>query len=189
MIDLIKIAISILPVFFFLAALIFLDSYKLVRLRSIVQTIFVGGLVGVVCFFVTSWVLKRFDWDFDFYANYISPVLEESLKVGYLIVLMKKGKVGFMVDGAIYGFAIGAGFAAIENIDYLIALQNSNLFLWIIRGFGTAVMHGGTTCIFAILAKSLSERASKVKLHYFLSVLYLKQFFFFLLIWLIQKLI
>ena len=168
MIEFVKVIVSISPVFIFLAALVFLDSYKLVRLPSIVKTICVGGLVGVVCFFITSWVLKRFDWDFDFYSNFISPVLEESLKAAYLIYLMKKGKVGFMVDGAIYGFAIGAGFAAIENIDYLIALRDSNLFLWIIRGFGTAVMHGGTMCILAILSKSISERRSSEKWRYFL---------------------
>ena len=164
----IKILVSITPVFLFLACLVYFDSYKLVRLRSIVQAILVGGLVGVVCYFLNTSILGRFDWNLAFYTRTISPVLEELIKGAYLVFLMKRKKIGFMVDGAIYGFAIGAGFAAIENIDYLIAIQSSNLFLWILRGFGTAVMHGGTTCIFAILSKSLSERTLKVKLHYFL---------------------
>lgn len=168
MIEFIKIFISIAPVFLFLTALVFLDSYKLVRLRSIVQTILIGGLVGIVCFLVTAWILRRFQWDLDFYSRYISPILEESLKASYLVYLMKKKKIGFMVDGAIFGFAVGAGFAAVENIDYLISLRDSDLFLWIIRGFGTAVMHGGTTCVFAILSKSFSERHPSEKFLHFL---------------------
>jgi len=167
-IDLIKIIISIAPVFIFLATLVIFDSYKLVRLRSIVQAILIGGLAGVACFFITTLILGRLDWNLDFYTRTISPVLEESAKAVYLVLLMRMKKIGFMVDGAIYGFAIGAGFASIENIDYLVSLQSSNLFLWIIRGFGTAVMHGGTTCMMAILVKSFSERQPKVRLYHFL---------------------
>jgi hypothetical protein len=76
-----------------------------------------------------------------------------------------------MVDAAIYGFAIGAGFAFVENIYYLQALQDANLFIWIIRGFGTAVMHGGTTALFGIIAKNLAERRASEKIHFFLPAL------------------
>jgi hypothetical protein len=65
-----------------------------------------------------------------------------------------------MIDSAIYGFAIGTGFALFENVYYLLSLQNSNLFLWIIRGFGTAIMHGGATAIFGIILMTLSNRAA-----------------------------
>jgi protease PrsW len=68
-----------------------------------------------------------------------------------------------MVDALIYGFAVGAGFALIENLYYLNAVGTPNIFLWIIRGFGTAVMHGGTTAILAILSKSFYDRADEVK--------------------------
>jgi hypothetical protein len=40
--------------------------------------------------------------------------------------------------------------------------------LWIIRGFGTAVMHGGTTAIFAIISKNIFDRSDKIKLLSFL---------------------
>jgi hypothetical protein len=38
------------------------------------------------------------------------------------------------------------------------ALDNPEILLWIIRGFGTAIMHGGTMAIFGIVAKNLSDR-------------------------------
>lgn len=168
MIGITKVLVSLAPVLIFLALLVFFDSYKLVSLRSIITTIVIGGLSGVICFFITTWILRQFEIELTVYSRSISPVLEEVIKGSYLIFLMKKNKIGFMVDAAICGFAIGAGFAVVENIDYLIHLQTSNLFLWIIRGFGTAVMHGGTVCIMGIAAKSISERSPSIKLYHFL---------------------
>lgn len=67
-----------------------------------------------------------------------------------------------MIDGAIYGFAIGASFATAENIFYLsqFTYDGGNLMIWITRGFGTAVMHGGTTAIFGIICMSALNRRS-----------------------------
>jgi protease PrsW len=42
-------------------------------------------------------------------------------------------------------------------------LETQNIFLWIIRGFGTAVMHGGTTAIFSILSKGFYDRADEIQ--------------------------
>ena len=79
--------------------------------------------------------------------------------------MISKKKIGFMVDAVIYGFAIGAGFSFVENIYYLSVVDSSSIFLWIIRGFGTAVMHGGTTAIFAILTKNIFDRSDKISLY------------------------
>jgi hypothetical protein len=82
--------------------------------------------------------------------------------------MINKKKIGFMVDALIYGFAIGAGFAFLENIYYLSVVESSNIFLWIIRGFGTAVMHGGTITIFSILTKNIYDRSDKNKIKNYL---------------------
>lgn len=91
----------------------------------------------------------------------VAPVIEELLKGALIIVLIRGGRVGFLVDATIQGFAIGAGFALVENLYYLGALPDSSLGLWLIRGFGTAIMHGGTTAIFAIFSKGLTQSLSK----------------------------
>jgi RsiW-degrading membrane proteinase PrsW (M82 family) len=166
--EFIKVAVSLLPVFIFLAALIFLDSYKLVKFRSVLQTIGVGCVVALVCFFFNGWLSKLLSVEFKLFTRYVAPVTEELLKAVFLIYLMKAKKVGFMVDAAIYGFAIGAGFSFIENVFYLRAIEDPNILIWIIRGFGTAVMHGGATAIFGIISKNLSERKSSEGLLIFL---------------------
>ena len=74
------------------------------------------------------------------------------------MVLLRRGRVGFLVDAAILGFAVGAGFALVENVEYLRALSERELGLWLVRGLGTAILHGATTAIVAILAKGLGDR-------------------------------
>jgi RsiW-degrading membrane proteinase PrsW (M82 family) len=158
---LIKIALSFFPVLIFLIALVSLDSYKLVRLSSVIRTILIGGFIAIVAYFLNTWLSPLFADTISSYTRYVSPVIEETLKAIFIVYLIQANKVGFLVDSAIYGFAVGAGFAVIENIYYLQSLHQSNLLIWLIRGCGTAVMHGGTTAIFAILFKSMTERYHK----------------------------
>jgi hypothetical protein len=74
-----------------------------------------------------------------------------------------------MVDAAIYGFAVGAGFAFVENIYYLQSVgKEASLLVWIIRGFGTAVMHGGTMAIFAVISKNFADAKGSESFRIFL---------------------
>jgi RsiW-degrading membrane proteinase PrsW (M82 family) len=156
------------PVVMFLAALIFLDSYKLVTRRSILITIGVGSLAALIAMLVNQFVLSRELIDEVIYIRYGAPLVEEVVKAAYVIYLVRSRKVGFMVDAAIYGFAVGSGFALAENVYYLQSLQDINPMVWLIRGFGTAIMHGGTTAIFALISKSSSDVHVTVKLSAFL---------------------
>ena len=173
----IRIAISLLPVFAFLTVLIYLDSFKLVKIPLILKTILAGCTAAIISYFINRFLLNNISLELSTYTKYVSPFIEESLKALFIIYLLSKNKTGFMVDAAIYGFAVGAGFAFIENIYYLTALNQPNLILWFIRGFGTAVMHGGTTAIFAIVTKNLIDRKKEFKFFqkhfYLLSSIYL----------------
>jgi RsiW-degrading membrane proteinase PrsW (M82 family) len=154
------IIVSLFPVFVFLVALIFLDSFKLVNLRAVLQTILVGCAAAALCLFLNSGLMNWLAIYVKIYVRYVAPVTEELFKAIYLVYLIRAGKVGFMVDAAIYGFALGAGFALVENVYYLYSLHSSNILLWLVRGFGTAIMHGGTTAVFGMVAKSWTERKS-----------------------------
>jgi protease PrsW len=150
-----NIAVALVPVFLFLGVLILLDSYKLVKVRSVVASILAGCLAAAVLF-VAIELLRWFEACTPVYSRYGAPVIEEALKAGFLVYLIRARRVGFMVDAAIHGVAIGAGFALVENIYYLWSL-NESLLVWVIRGFGTALMHGGATAIFGIVSKNLAD--------------------------------
>lgn len=161
----IEIFVSLIPVFIFLIILIYFDSYKLVKLNTILLLILAGCAAALFSYGINKRLLNSFQINGTSYARYIAPVIEESIKASFILFMISKKKIGFMVDAAIYGFAVGAGFALVENIYYLSVINSSSIFLWIIRGFGTAVMHGGTTAIFAILAKNMFDRSDKISLY------------------------
>ena len=151
-------AIGLLPVLCFLAALIYLDSYKLVRLRWVVIAIAVGGVLAALCWAITVRLKEALGLDVVVYSRYVAPIIEETAKGLAILVLVRTHRIGFLVDAAIYGFAIGAGFALVEALAYWSVLSSPSWSLWIVRGFGTAVMHGGATAILAIVGKALEER-------------------------------
>lgn len=153
-----SILLSLLPVICFLMALFFLDSFKLVKFRAIVISILVGCISAAVAMVLNSILLSQSGIDLKTYSQYGSPIVEEVLKAAFLIYQIRTHKTGFLVDSALHGFAIGAGFALIENIYYLTSLSTTNLLVWIVRGFGTAIMHGGVTAIFAIVSKNYFDR-------------------------------
>lgn len=156
--DLARLGLSILPVFAFLFGLQFLDSYQLVHLRRILMAVLIGCLIATACYGINSAAFITMPVRGRWYAVFGVPVVEEGLKAIYLVYLIRACRVGFMVDAAICGFAVGAGFAAVENVVYVQAFPDSSLFLWTVRGFGTAMMHGGVSSIFAIISSSLSGR-------------------------------
>jgi RsiW-degrading membrane proteinase PrsW (M82 family) len=152
------ILVGLLPVLVFLAMLVWLDSFKLIRWRAILLALAAGGAAALMSLFGNSFFLEWSGAERLLYSRYAAPIIEEACKALYLVFLIKTHRVGFMVDSAIHGFAAGAGFACLENIYYLQSLPDSNLLLWIVRGFGTAIMHGGTTAIFAMMAKNRADR-------------------------------
>jgi RsiW-degrading membrane proteinase PrsW (M82 family) len=142
--------LGFLPVTCFLGALVVLDSYKLVPLRWILGTIGLGAVAGILSYPCNVGASALLDIDFVVLTRYVAPVIEEALKGLIVLALIRNNRIGFPVDAAIYGFAVGAGFAIFENLYYLQAIPDMLLGTWIVRGFGTAIMHGGATAIFAL---------------------------------------
>jgi RsiW-degrading membrane proteinase PrsW (M82 family) len=151
-----SLAVGLLPVLVFLVALVALDSYKLLHLRSILWMLAFGALSAEASLLLNTLALEA-GVSHAMLTRYVAPLVEESLKGSVIVVLLMRNRIGFLVDAAIRGFAIGAGFAAVENVHYFLALADTRLILWILRGFGTAVMHGGVTAIMAVVAKHLVD--------------------------------
>lgn len=168
MIFVLKIAISLIPVLLFLLVLILMDSYKLVKPTLLILTIIYGVLAALIAFLFQ----RRLAVSEQSLTLFWGPLSEELLKALLPLTLLKLKRVAFIVDSAIVGFAGGAGFALLENLLYLLTVPEANPLLWIVRGLGTAVMHGGTVAILMILSAYLSERFRTQKMILFLPGLF-----------------
>jgi protease PrsW len=160
---LLAIVVSVLPVFLFLGALVVIDSYKLVALRAVLLAVAAGTVAGALSYAVNLWLRPALGMDLTTYARYVAPFPEELLKSAYIIYLMSRSKIGFVVDAAIFGFGIGTGFAFLENLYYLTVSPDAAIWTWFVRGFGTAVMHGGATAVVAMVARTLHNKVDRFK--------------------------
>ncbi len=154
--------IAIIPVLVFLLVLKAMDSFKLVRFRHVAASLAAGFAAAIAAFFVTRALMPALGISFSSYSRYVAPVVEEAFKGVLIVWLLTKRRTGFMVDTAIHGFAIGAGFAIIENVYYLNTVTGYGIAFSVVRGFGPALMHGASTAIFGVLAKTASELRSSI---------------------------
>lgn len=150
--------LCLLPVLLLLGALMLFDSYKLVPLTSVLGLAAVGAAVACTCYFVNGILIQALGLGLQSYTRYVSPVVEEALKGLLLVWLIRRHRIGFLIDAAIVGFAIGSGFALAENLYALWRVPDAGLATWMARGFGTAIMHGGTSALFSLISLAILER-------------------------------
>jgi RsiW-degrading membrane proteinase PrsW (M82 family) len=153
--------VGLLPVVLFLCVLLWLDSYKLVSMRLVLVVMGCGVAAAVACYYANGYLVGRLGLDVVPYSRYVGPLVEEAAKGLVVVALIRAHRVGFLVDAAILGFAVGTGFAIVENLQYQRLVPDAGLGTWIVRGFGTAVMHGGVTAIFAMLSLTVIERTGR----------------------------
>lgn len=161
-----KFLVSLIPVFLLLVLLLYLDSIKLVSKWMLLFCLAWGLVSAGLSFFLNTFLIENLGFSFETYSEFIAPFVEEFLKLMVILLLIGKRKIGFMIDGATYGFSVGAAFAFCENLFYLFHYSGteSNLMVWITRGFGTAIMHSGATAIFAIFCMSALNRQARLSL-------------------------
>lgn len=159
---LVRAPVGLLPVLIFLLVLQYMDSYKLVSIRTIFSVIVAGALATVASYYANGYLLGILGWEIQSYSRYAAPIVEEGLKALVIIWLFRTHRIGFLVDAAILGFAVGAGFGVVENFYYLYTASDAHVAVWVVRGFGTAIMHGGAMALFGIMSQVLTERSMKI---------------------------
>jgi RsiW-degrading membrane proteinase PrsW (M82 family) len=151
-------SLALVPVLLLLVLLVWLDAFKLMSLGEVLVLLVLGGLAALCAYPISGRFLDTLPIGFSIYSRFIAPWIEEALKALLMIGLFRFNRIGFKVDAVISGFAIGAGFSVVENILYLTMFPYYNSGTWLVRGVGTAVMHGTTLAILAAVAHELAER-------------------------------
>lgn len=81
-----------------------------------------------------------------FVATHTAPIVEEVFKSLVLLYLVRRADTTFFVDGAVYGFASGIGFAIAENMLYLSRVDvDTGVVVSTIRAFISSIGHGTCT--------------------------------------------
>lgn len=156
--------IAFAPALIFLVALWFMDTFRLVRPWSIAVALLYGAAAALGCEALHAWLMPAAGLDPQSFSRYVAPFTEELAKAVFVGVLIARGRIGFLVDAAVLGFAVGTGFAIVENATYLRDFSEAPLALWAVRGLGTGVLHAATTAVAAIVGKAMADRHPRLRL-------------------------
>lgn len=153
--------LALVPVLVLLAVFIWLDAFELMSFREILVLLVLGGLCAIAVYPVSGRLIDTLPIGFSGYSRFVAPWLEEAVKAIAMIGLFWFNRIGYKLDAVISGFAIGAGFSVVENVIYLTIFPEYGAGTWLVRGLGTAVMHGTTLAILAAIAHELAERETR----------------------------
>jgi RsiW-degrading membrane proteinase PrsW (M82 family) len=100
-------------------------------------------------------------------VRYLAPVLEEILKGAILFYLVRRADFTYFVDGAIYGFTVGIGFAIFENFEYVLSNPSMAVSLALMRVLSTNLIHATASGMIGIaLGYSRFERSNSSRRWY-----------------------
>ncbi|MEW6718274.1 MAG: PrsW family glutamic-type intramembrane protease [Chloroflexota bacterium] len=127
-----------------------LDLYRTGAFRHII-TCFVWGIAAFFIATLLNPIFINFGWfDHNTTVRFAAPVVEEILKALFLIYLVRKPTFTYFVDGAIYGFSVGIGFAILENYQYVLGHPEAAMSVAIGRVLSTNLMHASASAMVGI---------------------------------------
>jgi RsiW-degrading membrane proteinase PrsW (M82 family) len=154
-------AVALVPVLMMLVLFIWLDVFKLMTFWETVGLLVLGALTAGAAYPVSGTFLDALPLGFSNYSRFVAPWVEEIIKGLAVVGLFWFNRIGYKLDAVISGFAIGAGFSVIENIIYLTRFPELTANVWMVRGLGTAIMHGTSCAVLAATAHEFAERETR----------------------------
>ena len=154
-------AVALVPVLVMLSLFIWLDVFKLMTFWETVGLLLLGAVTAGAAYPLSGVFIDALPLGFSNYSRFVAPWIEEAIKGMAVIGLFWFNRIGYKLDAVISGFAIGAGFSVVENILYLTRYPELAANVWMVRGLGTAVMHGTTCAVLAATAHEFAERETR----------------------------
>lgn len=148
----ISVVIAILLPCLLIAALIMLESYHLVRWPVLLLALGWGVISFYLSEGVETFATTTFPINYETLTILIAPLVEESFKSVAILVMYVFVLVRYTGDATIYGFAVGSGFAIVENLHYIALSPDHALGVALARVTSTGLIHAGIAAIVATAA-------------------------------------
>jgi len=136
---------SVIPLSFVLVVK-WLNFFETHRVRLILLALVWGVIAAQLSYQVSH--PMRLVLGPEFVSTHTAPIVEEIFKSLILLYLVRRADTTFFVDGAVYGFAAGIGFAIAENMLYLSRVDvDTGVVVATTRAFLASMGHGSLTAI------------------------------------------
>ena len=104
-----------------------------------------SGIWGIIAYLLAAQInpllISMGIADYNSLVRFYAPISEEILKVIIIIFFIRQADFTYFVDGAIFGFAVGIGFAIIENFEYVLGSPETAVMQAVGRVLSTNLMH------------------------------------------------
>ncbi|MGD8406192.1 MAG: PrsW family glutamic-type intramembrane protease [Anaerolineales bacterium] len=131
--------VAIIAPLIFIVAIYQFDFYQTGQFRTVLVSLILGGIAYAPSSSINRILTASGLTDKITLEYFIAPVHEELFKGLLLIYLVSRSHLIYSVDGVLYGFAIGVGFAIFENFEEL--LQGQLAIGIVSRVFSTNLVH------------------------------------------------
>jgi protease PrsW len=134
----------------FLYIIYTLDLYKVGSFKTVITCFVWGGAAFAGASVINRYLYTSRMVSRDNLVWFAGPVVEEILKALVLIYLVRRPNFTYFVDGAIYGFAAGIGFAIFENYQYILGSSEAGFGLAIGRVLSTNLIHASASALVGV---------------------------------------
>jgi RsiW-degrading membrane proteinase PrsW (M82 family) len=169
---------AILPVIFSLLTW-YADFYEREPLRFVAGMFSWGVLAAGISFIINTLFASVFNIQSEiflivFFGILMSPIIEEIVKSFGILLFSTHHQFDDTLDGLLYGFCIGCGFAFVENLFYFTTKYSvfeigfeSWIFLIVYRSFFNTLAHGFLTGFLGAFLGFFKNRMENFTVSYF----------------------
>jgi len=138
------------------------DFYQSGQFRTVLVSLVLGGIAYAPAALVNNFIEYSWSIDPEIVGRFVAPFVEETLKALVLIYLIRSLHFTYIVDGALYGFATGIGFAIMENFEYIFE-PSTAVAVAIQRVFSANLVHAFSSAAIGIALGVFWLRTSRLR--------------------------
>jgi len=155
--------LAIIIPLFFLGIIHAQDFYQTGQFKLILLSLS-GGAIAYALASITNITLEYSGLaDRNSIVRFYAPVHEEIFKGLFLLTLVKRRQFSYSVDGALYGFATGVGFAIFENFGYINSNLSEAMTISAQRIFSANLVHASSSAILGIALGIFHLRRTRLR--------------------------
>lgn len=137
------------------------DFYQVGRYHLVLVSLGCGAIAYLFAALTNLTLQISMMIDHETINHIIAPALEEVLKGLALLGLIRTSRITFSVDGALYGFATGVGFAVLENYEFINADPTVAIAVALQRIFSANLVHATGSAIIGMAMGAFYVRRSR----------------------------
>jgi RsiW-degrading membrane proteinase PrsW (M82 family) len=140
-----------------------LDLYSVYQRPLVLLALIWGGGVFLLAYWLQTALQENQNLSSEQIALGLAPLSEEALKGFLLVWLAQNGRLSYSTEGTTYGFAIGTGFAILENGLYITTHPEAALSVALSRVLSVSVMHASTTALLGTIVGTYALQPTRLQ--------------------------